>query len=107
MPPGTVDAELLLPRKGAFGDLAVNGRARQSGAILDGLHTDNSFGSGHRDYLQHLLVDDAPCEQISTGEPLDSSVPSMPLGEIETGSKDHPVGEGCVRTCNSRLPRYQ
>src|SRR3546814_824679 len=83
MPPGTVDAELLLPRKGALGDLAVNGRARQSGAILDGLHTDNSFGSGHRDYLQHLLVDDAPCEQISTGEPLDSSVPSMPLGAIE------------------------
>src|SRR3546814_18436196 len=83
MPPGTVDAELLLPRKGAFGDLAVNGRARQSGAILDGLHTDNSFGSGHRDYLQHLLVDDAPCEQLSTGEPLDSRVPSMPLGAIE------------------------
>src|SRR3546814_3343612 len=26
MPPGTVDAELLLPRKGAFGDLAVKDR---------------------------------------------------------------------------------
>src|SRR3546814_2805522 len=65
MPPGTVDAELLLPRKGAFGDLAVNGRAPQSCAILVGLHTDNSFGSGHRDYLQHLLVDDAPCAQRS------------------------------------------
>src|SRR3546814_9129347 len=101
MPPGTVDAELLLPRKGAFGDLAVNGRARQSGAILDGLHTDNSFGSGHRDYLQHLLVDDAPCEQISTGEPLDSSVPSMPLGAIE--ASDAKTGDSGQQRINGGL----
>src|SRR3546814_17711772 len=48
MPPGTVDAELLLPRQGDFGYLAVNVRARQSVPTLKGFHTDNSFGRGQR-----------------------------------------------------------
>src|SRR3546814_18105484 len=43
MPPGTVDAELLLPRTGAFGGLAVSGRAPQPDALLKGLHVEHLF----------------------------------------------------------------
>src|SRR5690606_36722206 len=68
MPPGAVDADLHLARESAFGDLAVDGRARQAGTGEHRLEADNSFGSGHGGYRQHLVVDDAPCEQTSTVE---------------------------------------
>src|SRR3546814_15958122 len=55
MPPGTADAELLLPRRGAFGALAVNGRERPAGATLLGLHPDNSFGARPRASPHHFL----------------------------------------------------
>src|SRR5690606_11557290 len=83
MPTGAVDADLLLSRESAFRDLAIDGRARQPGAVEDSLETDNSFGSGHGDYLHHLVVDDAPCKQTSTVEARRSSAASMSLGAIE------------------------
>src|SRR5690606_23745225 len=47
VPSNAVNADLHLGRKGPFGDLAVDGRSRQSGAIENGSEADDPFGLGH------------------------------------------------------------
>ena len=58
-----MNADFQLAREGAFGDLAVHGRAGQPGAGEYGFKADNSFEVGHGMYFHSLAVIGTPVDQ--------------------------------------------
>lgn len=107
MPAGSVNANFQLRGKCPFGDLAIERRARQTGASKHCLETDDSFGSGHGDYLQLLAVDDAPCEEGSLIETRLSSASSRQFGAIaaqdaKTGAREQYRLSGDLRRGKAR-----
>lgn len=58
-----MNADFQLARKGALGDLAVHGGARQPGAGQYGFKADNSFEVGHGMLFHSLAVIGTPVDQ--------------------------------------------